>query len=86
MDYYASFGISERFLGFTIHEVVLRVGHQHLKFWPILAHFMDYYSVFWCPRVISTIDDPRGAIPDLRLRVDHQHPLFWPILARFEDY
>ena len=29
--------------------------------WPILAHFMDYYSLFWGPRVISTIDEPRGA-------------------------
>ena len=37
----------------------LRVGHQHSQFWPILAHFMDYYSLFWGPGVISTIDEPR---------------------------
>ena len=26
--------------------VRLRVGHQHSQFWPILARFLDYYSVF----------------------------------------
>ena len=41
--------------------VRLRVGHQHSQFWPILACFMDYYSLFWGPGLISTIDDPRGA-------------------------
>src|SRR3954466_15884306 len=41
--------------------VRLRVGHQHSPFWPILARFVDYYSVFWGPGVISTIDEPRGA-------------------------
>ena len=40
----------------------LRVGHQHSQFWPILARFMDYYSLFWCPEVISTINEPQGAI------------------------
>ena len=30
-------------------------------FWPILARFMDYYSQFWGPGVISTINEPRGA-------------------------
>ena len=39
----------------------LRVGHQHSQFWPILARFSDYYSLFWGPRVISTINKPRGA-------------------------
>ena len=39
----------------------LRVGHQHSQFWPILARFLDYYSLFWAPGVISTIDEPRGA-------------------------
>ena len=24
----------------------LRVGHPHSQFWPILARFLDYYSVF----------------------------------------
>ena len=39
----------------------LRVGHEHSQFWPILARFMDYYSLFWGPGLISTIDEPRGA-------------------------
>ena len=39
----------------------LRVGHQQSQFGPILAHFLDYYSMFWGPGVISTIDEPRGA-------------------------
>ena len=59
----------------------LRVGHQHSQFWAILARFMDYYSLFWGPGVISTVDEPR-----VRLRVGHQHPQFWPILASFVDY
>ena len=41
--------------------VRLRVGLQDLQFLPILAHFMDYYSLFWGPGVISTINEPRGA-------------------------
>ena len=41
--------------------VRLRVGHQHSRFWPILARFMDYYSLFSGPGVISMIDEPRGA-------------------------
>ena len=36
----------------------LRVGHQHLQFWPTLDHFMDYYSLFWGPGVVSMIDEP----------------------------
>ena len=44
--------------------VRLRVGHQHWQFWPILAHFMDYYSLFWGPGVISRIKKHR-----VRLRV-----------------
>ena len=44
--------------------VRLCVGHQHWQFWPILAHFMDYYSLFWGPGVISTINEHR-----VRLRV-----------------
>ena len=36
----------------------LRVGHQHLQFWPILDRFVDYYSLFWGPGVVSMIDEP----------------------------
>ena len=40
--------------------VRLCLGHQlsHIgRFWS----FLDYYSLFWGPGVISTIDEPRGA-------------------------
>ena len=39
----------------------LRVVHHYSRFWLILARFMDYYSQFWGPGVISTINEPRGA-------------------------
>ena len=40
----------------------LRVGHQHTQFWPNLARFVDYYSLIWGAGVISTIDEPQGAL------------------------
>ena len=40
----------------------LRVGHQHSQFWPILARFVDYYSLFLGPGVISMIDEPQGVL------------------------
>ena len=39
----------------------LRVSHEHPQFWLILACFMDYYSLFWGPGVISTVNEPQGA-------------------------
>ena len=48
--------------------VCLCVDHQHSQFWLILAHFMDYYSLFWVPGLHSTIDEPRA-----RLRVGHKY-------------
>ena len=39
----------------------LRVGYQYSQFWPILARFVDYCSLFWGPAVISMINEPRGA-------------------------
>ena len=39
----------------------LRVVHQHSQFWPILARFLDYYSLFYGPGVIYTINEPWGA-------------------------
>ena len=62
-------------------KVRLRVGHQHSQFWPILARFMDYYSPFWGPEVISTINEPW-----VLSRAGHVHSRCWPILARFVDY
>ena len=43
--------------------VRLRAGHQHSRFWPILAHFMDYYSPFWGPKAISIVVEPQCAFP-----------------------
>ena len=39
----------------------LCVGPQHSQFCPILARFLDYYSLFWGPGEVSTINEPRGA-------------------------
>ena len=36
----------------------LRVGHQHSQFWPILARFLDYYSVFWSKRDFHDLGTP----------------------------
>ena len=40
--------------------VRLRVGDQHSHIQPILVRFVHYYSVYWGPRAISMIDEPRG--------------------------
>ena len=42
-------------------KVRLRVGHQHSQFRPILARFLDYYSLFWVPKAISIVVEPQGA-------------------------
>src|SRR3954463_9872367 len=39
----------------------LRVGHRHSQCWVILTRFMEYFSSFWGPRAIPTIDLPHGA-------------------------
>ena len=59
----------------------LHVGHHHSQFLPILPRFVYYYSLFWGPGVISTINEFW-----VRFRFGHQHSQFWPILARFVDY
>ena len=56
------FGVSESFPRLTNPGVRLRVGHQHWQFWPILAHFLDYYSLFWGPGAISIVVEPQGAL------------------------
>ena len=38
----------------------LRVGHQDLQYWHILARFVEYYSLFWDPGVTSTINELKG--------------------------
>ena len=42
-------------------RVRLRVRHQQSYFLPILARFVDYYSLFWGPGVMSTSNEPCGA-------------------------
>ena len=59
----------------------LSVGHRQCQFWPILARFMDYYSLLWGLGVISTINEHWSAFT-----CGHQHWQFWPILAPFMDY
>ena len=46
------------FLGLLLTVLGSYVGREHSQFWPILAHFMDYYSLFWGPEVISMVNDP----------------------------
>ena len=55
------FGVPKRFSWLLNPRVTLCAVRQDSQFWPILACFMDYYSLFWGPGVISTIDEPRGA-------------------------
>src|SRR3954469_23508489 len=40
------FGVPKRFPWLLNPKVRLPVGHQQSQFWPILARFLDYYSVF----------------------------------------
>ena len=61
--------------------VRLRVGHEHSQSWPTLARFMYYYSLFWGPVVISTIDKPRAVFKCRSSTI-----AFLSILTRFVDY
>ena len=54
------FGVPKRSPWLSNSKVRLLVGHQESQFGPILARFLDYYSLFWGPGVISTIDEPQG--------------------------
>ena len=40
----------------------LRLGHQQWQFWPILARFMDYYSLFLGPEEISIVVEPQAVL------------------------
>ena len=55
------FGVPKRFPQSFNPKVRLRVGRQHSQFCPILACFVDYYSLFRGPGVIFTINEPLGA-------------------------
>jgi len=48
----------------TINETggAFRDGHQHSQFLPILTRFVDYYSLFWGPEVISMLVQKQGAL------------------------
>ena len=56
------FGVLERFSWLLNPNVRLRVGHQHLQFWPIMARFVDYYSPFLGPGAIFLVDVPQCAL------------------------
>ena len=75
------FGVSGSFPRLMNPGVRLRVDHQHSHIRLNRVHFVHYYSVFWGPRAISTIDEPR-----VRLCVGYQHSPFCPILVRLVDY
>ena len=86
------FGVSESFPRLTNPGVRLRVGHQHSHIWPILVRFVHYYSAFWGPRAISTIDEPRGSFmyPSSTLTVlansDGFHGLLLTVLGSRSDF
>ena len=42
--------------------VHLCVCRQHSQFWPILTCFVDYYSWFWGPEVISIVVELQGVL------------------------
>ena len=52
------FGVPEWFPWLMNPVVRLRVSHQQSQFWPILDRFLDYYSLFCGPGVISMINKP----------------------------
>ena len=40
----------------------LRARRQPSQFWPILTRFVDYYSQFRGPEMISIVVEPQGAL------------------------
>ena len=70
----------------------LRVGHQHSQIWPILARFLDYYSLFLGPRVISVINKTWDAFTfrssTLAVLADSNpfHGLLLTVLGSRSDY
>ena len=54
-------GVPKRFPSLLNLGERLHVSDQHSQFWPILVRFLDYYSPFSGPQVISTTNEPRGA-------------------------
>ena len=62
MHYYSPFCCPKAISWLSNPKVCSRVGRQGSQFGPIPARFLDYYSLFWGPGVISTIDEPQGAL------------------------
>ena len=60
----------------------LLVGRQDSQFGPVLARFLDYYSLFWGPGVISMVDEPRGAFtcPSSKLAISAHFGPFHALL------
>ena len=56
----------------------LLVGDQHSRFLSILARFVDYYSPFWGPKVISILVEPHGALTSRSSRI-----AFWADFGPF---
>ena len=56
------FGDPEGFPRLMNPGVHLCVFRQHSQFWPILTCFVDYYSRFWGPEVISIVVELQGAL------------------------
>ena len=75
------FGVPEWFPCLTNPVVRLCVGHERWQFWPILARFMDYYSMFWGAGVVSMLNESCGAFTCRSSTL-----AVLPILARFIDY
>ena len=64
----------------------LRVRHQHSQFWPILTRFVDYYSPFWTPEVISIVVEPQGVLTcwsSTLVVLGRFGPVSWTITHRF---
>ena len=74
------FGVPKRFPWLSNSKVRLHVGHQQSRFGPILARFLDYYSIMgsWSHSMIAE--------PLVRLRVGHQHSHIRRILVCFVHY
>ena len=70
----------------------LRVGYLHSQFWPILACFVDFYSLFWGPGVISTVNKPwvaftcRASTLAVFVDSDMFHGLFLTVLGSQRDF
>ena len=52
-----SFGVPKRFPWLSNPGVRLLVSREHSQYLPILVRFLDYYSPFSGPQVISTINE-----------------------------